>query len=207
MTKEKDSSNLKITASFDSLKRNYVEIQKSTRNTTLSKYRNYFESIIKYGFLPTHFSKKLVLIAGQTIWNNLKTKIVSPRLTYQIQGMTIQTELKSIEALEDCIAYITPKYEVCYEEVLKKNIAIDTIVVCNTDLISIPQIIQDQARYNFRLIALSNESEVKKTGNITLWDWQKEEVELLEQKNSNKIEIDCIEDKEIDCLISILKSV
>ncbi|KUK59846.1 MAG: hypothetical protein XD81_0640, partial [Bacteroidetes bacterium 38_7] len=40
-----------------------------------------------------------------------------------------------------------------------------------------------------------------KTGNIILWNWQKEEVELLEQKNSNKIEIDCIEDKEIDSLI------
>ena len=201
LTKEKDSSNLKITASFDSLKRNYVEIQKSTRNTTLSKYRNYFEKHNKYGFLPTHFSKKLVLIAGQTIWNNLENKNCIPTTYLPNTRDDDQTELKSIEALEDCIAYITPKYEVCYEEVLKKNIAIDTIVVCNTDLNSIPQIIQDQARYNFRLIALSNESEVKKTGNITLWDWQKEEVELLEQKNSNKIEIDCIEDKEIDCLI------
>lgn len=56
--------------------------------------------------------------------------------------MTIRLNWNLLKALEDCIAYITPKYEVCYEEVLKKNIAIDTIVVCNTDLNSIPQIIQ-----------------------------------------------------------------
>ncbi len=125
LTKEKDSSNLKITATFDSLKRNFVEIQKSTRNTTLSKYRDYFEKHNEYGFLPTHFSKKLILIAGQTIWNNLENKNCIPTTYLPNTRDGDQTELKSIEALEDCITYITPKYEVCYEEVLKKNIAID----------------------------------------------------------------------------------
>ncbi|PLB85342.1 hypothetical protein C0T31_11430 [Dysgonamonadaceae bacterium] len=202
LIKEKSKIETKMPdITFDNLKRNFIKVKQSTKNNTLLKYNDYFKNINEYGFLPTHFSKKLVLIAGQTIWNNLENKNCIPTTYLPNTRDGDQTELKSIEALEDCIAYITPKYEVCYEEVLKKNIAVDTIVVCNTDLNSIPQIIQDQARYNFRLIVLSNESEVKKKGNITLWNWQKEEVELLEQKNSNKIEIDCIEDKEMDCLI------
>lgn len=192
---------LKITLNYEVFLKKYIPVQQNAQKGVLLNIQKYFSSINEHDFLPTYFSKKLVLIAGQTIWNNLENKNCIPTTYLPNTRDGDQTELKSIPALEDCIAYITPKYEVCYEEILKKNIAVDTIVVCNTDLNSIPQIIQDQARYNFRLIVLSNESEVKKTGNIILWNWQKEEVELLEQKNSNKIEIDCIEDKEIDSLI------
>jgi hypothetical protein len=197
LTKEKDSSNLKITATFDSLKRNFVEIQKSTRNTTFSKYEDYFKNHNEYGFLPTHFSKKLVLIAGQTIWNHLKNKNCIPTTYLPNTRDGEQTERKSIEALEDCIAYITPKYEVCYDEVLKKNIAVDTIIVCDNDLSSISQILQDKTNYNFKLIVLSNENEVQRLNNLTLWNWQQEEIELIEKKSSKSIDIDCIKDNDL----------
>jgi len=192
---------LKITLNYEVFLKRYIPVQQNAQKGVLLNIQKYFSSINEHDFLPTYFSKKLVLIAGQTMWNNLEDKNYIPSIYLPNTREGEQTSINSIPALEDCIAYITPKYEICYEEILKKNIAVDTIVVCNTDLNSIPQIIQDQARYNFRLIVLSNESEVKKTGNIILWNWQKEEVELLEQKNSNKIEIDCIEDKEIDSLI------
>jgi len=202
LIKENDENHTVIPyITFDNLKRNYIEVKHNINNNTFLKYSNFFKGINEFGFLPTHFTKKLVLIAGQTIWNVLENRSGIPSIYLPNTREGEQTIRKSIEALDDCIAYITPKYEVCYEEVLKKNIAIDTIIVCNADLNSIPQIIQDQARYNFRLIVLSNESEVKTISNVTLWNWQKEEVELLEQKNNKKIEIDCIEDKEIDCLI------
>jgi hypothetical protein len=200
LTKEKDNSNLKIKATFDSLKRNFVEIQKSTRstrNTTLSKYEDYFKKHNEYGFLPTHFSKKLVLIAGQTIWNHLKNKNCIPTIYLPNTRDGEQTERKSIEALEDCIAYITPKYEVCYDEILKKNIAVDTIIVCDTDLSSISQILQDKTNYNFKLIVLSNENEVQRLNNLTLWNWQQEEIELIEKKSSKSIDIDCIKDNDL----------
>ncbi|GAB6279576.1 MAG: hypothetical protein STSR0006_15880 [Lentimicrobium sp.] len=192
---------LKITLNYEVFLKRYIPVQQNAQKGVLLNIQKYFSSINEHDFLPTYFSKKLVLIAGQTMWNNLEDKNYIPSIYLPNTREGEQTSINSIPALEDCIAYITPKYEICYEEILKKNIAVDTIVVCNTDLNSIPQIIQDQARYNYRLIVLSNESEVKKTGNITLWNWQKEEVELLEQKNDKKIEIDCIEDKEIDSLI------
>jgi hypothetical protein len=202
LTKEKDSSNLKITATFDSLKRNFVEIQKSTRNTTLSKYGDYFKKHNEYGFLPTHFSKKLVLIAGQTIWNNLKNKNCIPTTYLPNTRDGEQTERKSIEALEDCIAYITPKYEVCYDEILNKNIAVDTIIVCDTDLSSISQILQDKTIYKFKLIVLSNENEVQQHNNLTLWNWQQEEIGLIEEKTSKNISITSIDDNKFNTLMS-----
>jgi hypothetical protein len=201
LTKEKDISNSIITSTFDSLKRNFIEIQKSTRNTTLSKYSDYFKKHNGYGFLPTHFSKKILLIAGQTIWNNLKNKNCIPSIYLPNTRESEQTIRKSIEALEDCIAYITPKYEVCYEEILKKNIAIDTIFVCNTDLSSISQILQDKSKYDFKLILLSNENEARQLNNLTLWSWQQEEFELIEKNQNRSIDIDCINDNELETQI------
>ena len=201
LTKEKDSSNLKITATFDSLKKNFVEIQKSTRNMTLSKYGDYFKKHNEYGFLPTHFSKKLVLIAGQTIWNNLKNKSCIPTTYLPNTRDGEQAKRKSIEALEDCITYITPKYEVCYDEILKKNIAVDTIIVCDTNINSISQILQDKANYNFKLIVLSNDNELQRFNNLTLWNWQQEEIGLIEKKTRKYVEINRIKDNDLNAQI------
>ncbi len=202
LIKEKDENKTIIPGiTFDNLKRNFIKVKQSTKNNTLLKYNDFFKDINEYGFLPTHFSKKLVLIAGQTIWNNLENRSCIPSIYLPNTREREQTSINSIPALEDCIAYITPKYEVCYEEILKKNIAVDTIIVCDTDLNSISQIIQDQSRFDFRLIVLSNESQLQKTHKVLFWNWQKEEIEFLEQKDSNKIEIDCVEDEELDKLI------
>jgi len=201
LTKDKDDSNLAITSTFDKLKRNFIQITQSTRNNILSNYNDYFNGVNEFGFLPTHFSKKLVLITGQTMWDSLENKNFIPSIYLPNTQAAEQIVRKSIEALEDCIAYVTPKYEVCYEKVLKQNIAVDTIVVCDTDLNSLPQITQDQSKYHFKLIVLSNESVVPLFNNIALWNWQKEEIELLEEKDSNKIEINQIENTELDNLI------
>jgi len=201
LTIEKDSFNTKITSTFDGLTKKYTKVKQSTRNSTLQSFVNYFKDVNIFDFTPQHFSKKLVLIAGQTTWSNLKNKNCIPSTYLPNTRDGEQTTRHSIEALEDCIAYVTPKHEVCYDEILKKGINVDTIIVCNTDLNSISQIISDQAKYKFKLIILSNESEVQKPNNTTLWNWKKEEIEYLEQKNSNKIEVDSILDEELDAHI------
>jgi hypothetical protein len=201
LTKEKDSSNLKITANFDSLKLNFKEIQQNARNSTLSKFDEFFKNINEYNFTPQHFSKKLVLIAGQTMWSNLKNRNCIPSIYLPNTREGEQTVRKSIEALEDCITYVTPKYEVCYEEILKKNITVDAIVICDTDLNSLSQIISDQSKYHFKLIVLSNENDVKPINGITLWNWQREEIELMENKSSTTIDVDCVKDSELDALM------
>ncbi len=201
LKKENDENNTTLpNCSIDQLKRNYVQIKKNSNNSTLSKFNDFF-NINKYGFLPTHFSKKLVLIAGQTTWSNLKNRNCIPSIYLPNTREGEQTERKSIEALEDCIAYITPKYEVCYDEILRKDIAVDTIIVCNYDLSSIPQILQDKSQYNFKLIVLSNENEVERRNNLTLWNWRQEEIELIQNKSSKRINIDCIIDDELTAQI------
>jgi hypothetical protein len=195
------NTNTTIISSFDKLKKKYTKITQNTRITTLSNFYDFFKDINEYDFTPKYFSKKLVLIAGQIMWSGLTNKNCIPSIYLPNTRDSEQTIRKSIEALEDCIAYITPKYEVCYDEILTENIAVDTIIVCDTDLGAIFQIIQDQLIYHFKLIIISNENEVQKTSGITLWNWQKEEIEFIEQKDDNKIEIDCIEDEKFDKLI------
>ena len=197
LTNIKDTNYNRAETAFGNLTKNYTRIKQSTKTSTLQAFIKYFETVNSYDFTPQHFSKKIVLIAGQTAWSNLKNKNCIPSTYLPNTRDGEQTTRKSIEAFVDCIAYITPKYEVCYDEILKKGIEVDTIIVCDADLNSIPQIINDQPKYKFKLVILSKESEIQKTNNTTLWNWKKEEIEYLEQKNSNKIEVDCIPDKEL----------
>lgn len=206
LTKEKDDTKFETYSTFDKLKRNYIQIEQNTRNSTLSNYNNFFKEINEYGFLPTHFSKKVVFIGGQTMWSRLRNKNCIPSIYLPNTKEGEQTRTKSIPALEDCIAYVTPKYEVCYEEILQKNIAIDAIIVCNTDLNNLSQILQDQAKYQFNLIVISNENIVNQSDNIALWNWQKEEIALIENNvNSQSIDTLTIIDDELDKLFDIFE--
>lgn len=207
LTIEKDDSNLIITSTFDNLKRNFIQIQQNSRTSTLLKYNDFFKEVNSYGFLPTHFSKKLVLIAGQTMWGNLEHKNCIPSIYLPNTREEEQTVIKSIFALEDSIAYITPKYDVCYEELLKKNVEVDTIIICGTDLNCLSQIINDQSKYKFKLILLSNENEMQQINNITLWNWQKEEISLTQAKpNGPIIDINEIANIELEKLFQIFES-
>lgn|GEM_PF-379522 len=179
---------------YDSLLKHYTPVIQNAKDKTIKKYQDYFAKINTYGFLPTFFSKKIVLIAGQTIWNNLEDKNYIPSIYLPNTREGERTLLKSIPALEDCLVYVAPKYEVCYETLLKRNIGVDTIIICDTDLNSLTQIIQDQAKYKFKIIGLSNESEVPKLDNSLTWNWLKEEIDVVEHKSTNKIEIVEIED-------------
>lgn len=172
-----DDSNTIITSSFGNLKKNYISIRQNGQNNTLLKYQKYFKSINPFGFLPAHFSKKLVLIAGQIMWRNLKNKDCIPSI-YLPNSREEQKLIYSIPALEDCISYITPNYAVCYEEILQKGIKIDTIIVCDTDLASITQVIIDQSRYKFKLIVISKEYTL--SDGVLFWNWKKEEVKMLD---------------------------
>jgi hypothetical protein len=170
---------------YDFLIKNYLPITQRVSERTLAKYKDYFSKINEHGFLPTFFSKKIVLIATKTMWDKLDRKNCIPSVYLPNTKEENQTVLKSIPALEDCIIYVTPKYEVCYEQILNKKHTIDTIIVCDTDKTSIPQIIQDQGIYNFKLIVLTNDYEPQIFNDLIFWDWKKEEIELIENINFN----------------------
>lgn len=183
---------VEITVSFERLKQSYTLIRKSTRNTTLQKYRNYFKDNNSYGFTPQFFSKQIVLIAGQTIWNKLRNKSCIPTTYLPNTREDEQTPRKSIE-VEGDIAYVTPRYIVCYEEILKKNVSVDTIVVCDTDLDSLAKIIYDKQTYKFNLIILSSRFIPSQNG-LTTWHWQQEEINYLEGKIERHIDISQVHD-------------
>lgn len=191
---------LKITLNYEVFLKRYIPVQQNAQKGVLLNIQKYFSSINEHDFLPTYFSKKLVLIAGQTIWNILEDKNYIPSIYLPNSREGERTLLKSIPALEDCLVYVAPKYEVCHETLLKRNIGVDTIIVCDTDLNSLTQIIQDQIKYKFKIIGLSNESEVPQLDNSLTWNWLKEEIDVVEHKTANKIEIVEIEDNQFSTL-------
>lgn len=199
---QNDSNNTIIPSSFDKLKRNFFEVRQSARNSTLFKYQNYFKSINNFGFLPTYFSKKNVLIAGPMIWKNLINKDSIPSIYLPNAQGKEQTSTYSIPALEDCINYVTPKYAVCKDEILNKDIIVDTVIVCDTDLDSISQIIQDQLTYNFKLIIISRECINQNI--ISSWSWKNEELDMFKNKkiqeliNNKSCIIDIADEKKVD---------
>lgn len=166
---------------YDSLLKYYMPVIQNAKDKTLKKYQDYFDTINLHGFLPTFFSKKIAFIAPKSIWNNLEKKAYIPSIYLPNSREDNHTAIKSIPALEDCIAYFIPKYEVCFEQLILKGALIDTLVICDTDLEAIPQIIQDQVAYHFKLIILTNDSESHKFNGVYSWNWKKEEIELFEK--------------------------
>ena len=88
-------------------------------------------------------------------------------------------ETKSIPALSDCLVYFTPRYEVCYQNILLKGEKIKTIIVYDTEADKVEQMLQDKSKYGFNLIVLSNSYSPLQNQAIPCWNWFKEEVELV----------------------------
>lgn len=166
---------------YDSLLKHYTPVIQNAKDKTIKKYHDYFAEINTYGFLPTFFSKKNVFIASKNKWDNIGLKSCLPVIYLPNSRDENQTLIKSIPALNDCITYFTPRYEVCFEQLLERGEIIDTIVLCDTDLDMIPQIIQDQARFNFKLIILSNRDDNLRFNEVLSWNWKREELNLLNQ--------------------------
>lgn len=168
---------------YDFLVKNFIPIQQGTRQATLIAYTKYFSDLnkgLKLEFTPTNFEKKIVFIAKKPLWEFLseRSKIPSVYLPNPNDGNDIHP-IKSIPALSDCLCYFTPKYNLCYDNLLLKKVNIKTIVVFDTEAINIQQMLLDKQRFEFNLIILSNSLTPQKNNSIPCWNWFKEEVELV----------------------------
>ncbi|MDY0278100.1 MAG: hypothetical protein RBQ97_08445, partial [Acholeplasma sp.] len=171
-----------INIKYDDLVKKFIPINQGVRNSTLKGYTQYFSDLnnLKLDFVPTNFSEKSVFIAKKPLWDSLteKNKIPSIYLPNPREEQVI-TEIKSIPALSDCLIYFSPKYEVCYQNILLKGEKIKTIIVFDTEADKIQQMIQDKARFGYNLIIISNSFSPLKNEEIPCWNWFKEEIEIV----------------------------
>lgn len=177
--KNKAQINLK----YDDLVKKFIPIEQGTKQSTLQGYTKFFTDLnngLKLDFTPTNFEKKTVFIAKKPLWDNLpnRNKIPCAYLPNPREENNT-TETRSIPALQDCLAYFTPKYEVCYSNILSKNEKVKTIVVFDTEADKIEQMLQDKAKFGFNLIIVSNSISPLKNQSIPCWNWFKEEVEIV----------------------------
>src|SRR5690606_32968210 len=111
----------------------------------------------KIDFPRTSFEKKTVFIAKKLLWDSLPDRNKVP-CTYlpNPREENNSLEIKSIPALQDCLAYFTPKYEVCFQNILSKGRNVKTIIIFDTEANKIEQILQDKLRFGFNLVIISN---------------------------------------------------
>jgi hypothetical protein len=169
-------------ATYDSIAKNFVEVDAGISEKTISNYINFFKTLNnqKTDFLHTHFERKSVFIAPKTFYESLEVKNKIPTTYFpnpREEGNA--HEIKSIPALPDSIMYFVPKYKVCYDKVLMKGKKITTVVVYDTEVTELEQIIQDKKRFGFNLIILTNSIEPIRFSQVPCWNWFKEETDLV----------------------------
>lgn len=169
---------------YERLTKNYVKLKEGTgiSERTIKNYFDFFENLNKEKceFPRLNFDRKTVFISKKPLWDslNVKSKIPSIYLPNPREENHL-SETKSIPALTDCLVYFTPKYEVCYQNILLQNKRLKSIIVFDTEATSIEQMLLDKQRFGFNLIILSNSLTPQKNNSIPCWNWFKEEVELV----------------------------
>lgn len=159
-----------------------VDAGKGISKRTIKNFFAFFDNLNneKSDFPRINFDKKTIFISKKPLWDSLieKNKIPSSYLPNPREEDHL-SETKSIPALSDCLVYFTPKYEVCYQNILLKGKKIKTIIVFDTEADKIEQMLLDKQRYGFNLILLSNSYSPLKNQAIPCWDWFKEEIEIV----------------------------
>lgn len=169
---------------YERLTKNYVKLKKGTgiSEKTIKNYFDFFENLNKEKpeFPRLNFDRKSVFISKKTLWDslNVKNKIPSIYLPNSREENHL-SEIKSIPALTDCLIYFTPKYEVCYQNILLQKKRLKSIIVYDTEASSIEQMLLDKPKFGFNLIILSNSLTPHKNKSIPCWNWFKEEIELV----------------------------
>lgn len=176
------NTNTEVATDYDKLAKGYVKVETGIRESTIKNYIKFFENINneKNDFLKLYFDKKTVFIAKKPLWDFLseRSKIPSIYLPNPNDGNEMHP-IKSIPALSDCLCYFTPKYNLCYDNLLLKKEKIKSIIVFDTEATSIEQMLLDKQRFGFNLIILSNSLAPQKNTSIPCWNWFREEVELV----------------------------
>jgi len=170
---------------YDDLVIKFVPIKKGVQARTINNYVNFFKDLnngFLHDFTPTKFEKKSVFISKKPLWDSLtdKSKIPSIYLPNPREESHL-SETRSIPALSDCMIYFTPKYEVCYQNLLSEGEKIKTIVVFDTEEDKIQQMLQDKVRFGFNLIIISNTYSPMKIAQIPCWNWYKEELQIIDE--------------------------
>ena len=178
-----DKFSITLEKSFSELVEKFIPISQNAQNDTLAKFILFFDKLNKkpiHDFNPTFFERKSVFIGPKSFYDSLEVKNKIPITYYPNprEGAAINS-IKSIPALPDNVMYQVSRYRVCYDQILNKGKKIENVIILNSDLHEVEQIINDRDRFGFNIIILTNSFEPLKFSNIPSWDWFKEEIDLI----------------------------
>jgi hypothetical protein len=109
---------------YDRITKGFVKVDSGVSEKTIKSYFDFFAKLNNQSsdFPRSNFDMKSVFIAKKPLWDSLgiKSKIPSAYFPNPREESHL-TETRSIPALSDCMIYFTPKYEVCYQQLLQKE--------------------------------------------------------------------------------------
>ncbi len=168
---------------YHKITKGFVKVDSGVSEKTIKNYFDFFTKLNNQSsdFPRSNFEMKSVFISKKPLWDSLgiKNKIPSTYFPNPREESHL-TETRSIPALSDCMIYFTPKYEVCYQQLLQKGEKIKTIVIFDTEADKLNQIMQDQLKYKFNVLVLSNSNTPTKSQLIPCWNWFKEELAIID---------------------------
>jgi len=168
---------------YDKITKGFVKVDSGVSEKTIKNYFDFFTKLNNQSsdFPRSNFDMKSVFISKKPLWDSLSIKNKIPSTYFpNPREESHLTETRSIPALSDCMIYFTPKYEVCYQQLLQKGEKIKTIVIFDTEADKLNQIMQDQLKYKFNVLVLSNSIAPTKSQLIPCWNWFKEELEIID---------------------------
>jgi len=168
---------------YDKITKGFVKVDSGVSEKTIKNYFDFFTKLNNQSsdFPRSNFDMKSVFISKKPLWDSLSIKNKIPSTYFpNPREESHLTETRSIPALSDCMIYFTPKYEVCYQQLLQKGEKIKTIVIFDTEADKLNQIMQDQLKYKFNVLVLSNSNTPTKSQLIPCWNWFKEELAIID---------------------------
>ena len=171
---------------YENIVSNFRIIRKKMKKDTIHSFLTLFCKLYNLDknsdFIPTEFSSVSIIIGPKLIWESFKViPLENGNLWKAIPSEYISRDGKKTETISiSPLIYFSSSYQTAYQEVLRKQIKVNNIVLFNDGFDEIQNIISDQFQYGFRILGICTSTIENRNSTIKYWQWYKEEINLLE---------------------------
>lgn len=164
----------------------FVPIKRPLKKGSLDNYLQLFSSLneldINEDYFPTKFDSVTIIIGSKKIFENFRNiPIYNGNLYNSIPCYYITRDGKESDTLGiSPLLYFVPSYNIAYQYIIQNKISVSNVVLLDDGFDELQQIISDQSNYNFRILGISTTPIEKRLNNIKYWEWNKEEINLIE---------------------------
>lgn len=171
--------------SYENIINNFRIIRKRMKGNTIHSFLSLFCKLYNLDpdsdLIPTEFNSVSIIIGQKLTWESFKNiPFGKGNLWKAIPSAYISRDGKKTESISIApLIYFSSSYQIAYQEVIRKQIKVNNIVLFNEGFDELQQIINDQSTYDFRILGICTSPIEKGASTIKYWEWLKEEIDLI----------------------------